>query len=150
MMRITWVAPEYHHTEKSRDWYIALIIITVSLVGASFLLDNPLFAVFIALAAGSVALFSKRLPDLIPYELSEKGIAMGAVSFPYHTLESFCISEGDQSRLLIKSKKLVSPLIVVPLGDTDINEVGELLRTHLAEEELSEPFLAKLLERAGF
>jgi hypothetical protein len=150
MNTISWKTAAYPFTEKSRDWYIALVIISISLIGASILLKNPLFAIFIAIAATSLVIFSKRPPESIDCEVGDRGVVLGSIRHPYSSLESFWIVETDQPKLLLRSKKLVAALITTPIGDADATELRAMLGKHLVEEELREPFLMRLLERAGF
>ena len=58
--------------------------------------------------------------------------------------------ENTQSKLLIKSKKLFAPHIVIPIEGVSPLEVREFLLEYLEEEEDSESLAQKIMEFFGF
>jgi hypothetical protein len=55
-----------------------------------------------------------------------------------------------QSKLLIKSQRVMVPLIVIPLEGVDPEEIRDFLLDHLLEEHHLEPLGQKIMERLGF
>jgi hypothetical protein len=53
-------------------------------------------------------------------------------------------------KLLIKSRKLFSPLIVLYIEEVDPEDVREVMLKYIAETEHHEPVLKHVLERFGF
>ena len=149
---VTWSAPEHHHIEKSSDWYWALGIIAVAGAVASILFGNTLFGIVILLGASTMVVFALREPKLMDFAVTVRGIRTGNELFPYSTLESFYIDEHDPRgpQLLIKSKRIFMPLIIVPIPEEYIDEIDFLLSPRLTEEHLEEPFSHRLLEFFGF
>lgn len=149
---LTWEAPEHRHVEKGSDWFWAVGIIAFASATASFLLGNFLFAILIFVAAAALSLVALRRPRIIAFAISTRGIRVGDTWYPYASLESFCIDIMNyaEPQLLIKSKKMYMPLIVIPLPEEYIDDVDLIIHDRLPEEELEEPFFNVLLEFFGF
>lgn len=149
---ITWEAPEHHHIEKKADWFWILGILAVSGAVAAFFFGNFLLAILILVGAGSMALIATREPRTIPFAVSTRGIRIDNQSYPYSNLDSYHIDEADPlgPQLLVKSKNLYSPLMVIPLPEEYVDDIEDLIGSRLLEEELAEPLLHKVLEFFGF
>ncbi|MFZ2523654.1 MAG: hypothetical protein WAW92_04700 [Minisyncoccia bacterium] len=151
MDNITWKTYEHIHTDKTSDWYWIVGIITISLAIISILLNNIIFAILIVVASFTLSLFASRKPNVVNVTLSDAGVAVGTVFYPYEELISYWVEIRDaHPRLIIKSKKAFMPFIGVLLDDVDPDKVGEFLGRHLANEENIEPFFEKLLIYLGF
>jgi hypothetical protein len=149
--KLEWDAHEYEHKERSSDWYWAVGIVAVSGAIASIIFGNVIFALLILLCVFSLTLHINNPPDVIQVMVNEYGITRDDTLYPYHSLHSFWVDEEHPHRkVILKSKKLLMPLIVIPLGEMDGDEVREILLKQLPEEFLSLPFLEKLLEYFGF
>ncbi len=149
---ITWEAPEHHHVEKGNDWFFALVIIVIALVIVAILFDNTLFALVIGLSGGVLFISATKRPAVIPYAVTVRGIRIDDRIYPYSTLESYRIDEEDfrGPQLLIKSTKKLMPLMVMPIPADFIDDIDEILKERLIEEDLEEPMLVKILELFGF
>lgn len=150
---IRWNAFEYEHTEKGSDWFWALGIITISAAGAAFALGNILFGILILVGAFSLALFANRHPDLIQFEINERGVVIGDTLYPYTTLDSFWIEDTVQTaipKIIIKSKKVLMPYIIIPFEHNDSTSIHDYLSEYIKEEEHNEPLSHKILEYFGF
>ncbi len=149
---ITWEAPEHHHVEKGNDWYFALIIVVVALVIAAILFGNTLFALVIGLAGGALFISASKLPAVIPYAVTVRGIRIDDHVYPFSTLESYRIDEEDSRgpQLLIKSEKKLMPLMVMPIPMDHVDDIDDILKERLIEEDLEEPLIVKILELFGF
>ena len=151
MNSITWTAPEYMHTHKSADWYWIVGIISVTLAVISILLGDILFGIFILVGAFTLSLYASRPPKLVEVKVSDKGVQIDAILYPYSTLESFWIEEKElHPRILLKSERRLAPYIIVLLGEVHPDDIREVLGTYLHEVHHSEPFLEKLLIWLGF
>lgn len=149
-----WEAHEYVFQEKTSDWYWAVGIVVVSVAVLVIIFGNLLLALLILLSGFVLALFASKKPDLVRFEVSKKGIMIDKTLYPYGTLDSFWVEDNDHlgfhSKLLIKSQKVVMPLIVIPLEGTNPEEVRDFLLDHLLEEHHSESIGKHILERLGF
>ena len=149
---VTWEAPEHHHVEKGNDWFFALFIIGAALVVVAIILNDVLFALLIGLAVGTLAVSAAKRPSVIPFAVTVRGVRIGDELHPHSTLESYAIDEEDPRgpQLLIKAKRRFMPLMVIPIPFDYIDDIESILKEKLAEEELEEPLLTKILELFGF
>lgn len=149
--KISWIATEYEHNHKDPDWFWALWIVAVSGSIAAFIYGNVLFSFLVLLSAFAIATHANKKPSPILFEVSEKGVRSGGVLYPYENLEAFCIEgESNRKKLLLQSTRLLMPLLVIPLGDTDPESVSKLLKEFLEEKTLHEPIAQKIFENFGF
>ncbi len=149
---LKWQAYEHLHREKGPDWYWVLGIIAAGSALMAIVLGNFLFAILIIVAAFALALHATKTPDLISFEINEKGIVIDTTFYPYSSLKSFWLDEEYNLRdtLIVKSSRLFMPYIVIPLEEISPVEVREFLLDFLEEEEMHEPLLQKLVEYFGF
>ncbi len=148
--RIVWQTQEYDFVQKSRDWYWVVGIIAVGIMTASILLGNVLFAILILVAAFSIMLFGARPPQGVHAELTKQGLSLNHEKYSYKELESFWIHTADPASLIFKSKKTLSPYIIVRMEYLDPENTREFLIKHLPEEEHQIPFAELLSRRLGF
>jgi hypothetical protein len=149
---ITWEAPEHHHVEKGNDWFFALAIVITALVIAAIIFNNVLFALLIGLAGGAMAVSAAKKPSIIPYAVTVRGVKIEDRIYPFATLESYNIDEEYEHgpQLLIKSNRKFMPLLVLPIPRDYIDDIEDILKEKLDEEELEEPLFVKILELFGF
>ncbi|OHA79769.1 MAG: hypothetical protein A2675_04130 [Candidatus Yonathbacteria bacterium RIFCSPHIGHO2_01_FULL_51_10] len=150
-MLISWEVPAYEHRPKTSDWYWALGIIAVSGSVAAFFLGNFLFGVLILVGAFTMGLHGGKEPPQMHVEIGERGIRIDKVLYPYMSLRSFWITPNDPPKLIILSKKIFVPHIIVPMEDAiDPLLVHEKLVPFLDEEEQQEPLPYRLMDWLGF
>ncbi|MDP2642101.1 MAG: hypothetical protein Q8P21_02325 [bacterium] len=150
--KIEWDAHEYEHKERSPDWFWAVGIIAISIAIASVIFGNIIFGILVLIGAFALSLFANRPPGTIHIVVDERGVTRAKVRYPYDTLESFWIdTDHPHNKIIIRSKKMFMPLIIVPLGESvDVEELHENLSQFLAEEYHSLPLVEKMLEYLGF
>lgn len=149
---IYWEAPEHTHIEKSADWFWALGIIALASSVTAIILNNVLFGVVILLGTATVFIVGNRPPRIIPFEVLSRGIRFDTELYPYSSLESYYIDEHNVKgpMLLIKSKKMLMPLIIMPLPEDYVDDAERLIAPRLPEEHLKEPLGHLILEFLGF
>lgn len=149
---VTWEAPEYVYTDKKADWYLVLAIIFGSLIIASVLFNNVLFALLVGVAGGALAASAARKPRVIPFAVSVRGIRVDDQLYPYSTLRAYHVDEDHEHgpKLLVLSKRRFTPLIVLPIPEEYIDDIEDIMLGKLEEKLLEEPFLFKVLEKFGF
>jgi hypothetical protein len=148
---LKWSAPEYNHYQRSKDWFWAVGIITVSIAILAFVFNNALFGILILLSAGILVFYTIRVPQSVEYEINKRGVVVGKDLHPYLTIEAFWIeTRQGEPKLIIKSKKAVMPYIIIPVHEDSVDEVASVLRQSLEEKELAEPASHKIMEYLGF
>jgi hypothetical protein len=90
-MNLSWTAPEYMHTEKSADWYWIVGIISATLAVIAIIFGNALFGVLILVSAFTLSMYASRPPHTLNITVSDKGVQVDNIFYPYNTLESFWI-----------------------------------------------------------
>ena len=84
-------------------------------------------------------------------EVNDRGIVLDDVLYPFLGLESFCIPHDEvPPRLLVKSRKMFMPYIIIYIEEADPESVREIMLRYSAEREHSESVLKLMLERLGF
>ena len=150
---ISWEAHEYLHFEKGRDWYWALGLIAVAGAVAALLYNNVLFAVFILISAFSLALFASREPEIVQFSLTQRGLRVNDVLYPWQSLESFGIDsavEEEAPKLILESRKPFAPKLSIPLENVNADAVHDFLLDFLPEDEHYEPLTHRVMEYLGF
>ncbi len=147
-----WEAHDYEHKERSSDWFWAAGIVTLAIVLVSIIFGNIIFGILILVSAISLALFINRPPENVRVSVTDKGIQRERIFYPFETLESFWIdTEHPHNKIILHSKKLFMPLILVPLNSSiNIEQLHTRLEEHLKEEYHSLPLVEKILEYLGF
>ncbi len=150
--RMEWDAHEYEHKVRSSDWFWAVGIVAVALAIAAIIFKNIILSILILVGAFALTIFAKRPPNSVRVVVDERGIVRGKVFYPYSTLESFWIdTEHTHKKIILRSEKMLMPLIVVPLNDeVNIDTLHENLSSILKEEFHALPFVEKILEYFGF
>ncbi len=158
---VTWKAHEYHHFERSTDWYWAVALVAVCICALSIFFGNYIFALLIIVAAASLTLHAAKSPELTSFELNEEGIKIismnESILYPYKNLEAFCVEEHKDennelihAKLLVKSKHFFMPFIVIIVDEITPGDVRRHLIRHLQEHDLYEPLGQRVMEYLGF
>ena len=151
--KITWEAADHIKEEKSPDWFWVVGIVTIAVAVLAIFFGNLLLALLILLAAFTSFMLAHSAPKIVDYEINRKGVRVGDILYSYATLESFWVIDEDgyeRDRILLKSRKLMMPIITVPLGETtDPEKIREYLLEYLDEEEISEPISEYLMSWLG-
>ena len=150
--KIFWRALEYKRKEKTTDWYWAVILIALAIVVTSFIIHDALFGILIMISTGILLTSTMIAPKLIDISINQKGVTVGKEMYPFATLDAFWVEsvEGEDQKILFRSKKLIMPLIVIPLEEHHHLDVRDFLLRYLPEEEMHEPISQKIMERLGF
>lgn len=149
---LEWVAHEYEHKERSQDWFWATGIITAGAALAFIIFGDVIFGILILVAAAALALFINRPPEDVSITISEQGVRRGNVLYPFDTLAGFWIdTEHPHKKVLIRSKKALMPLIIVPLSEeVSLDALRAELGKRIQEEYHSLPLAERILEYLGF
>lgn len=149
--RVSWQTVEYLHTEKTTDWYWIVSIVAISIAVIAIILHNLIFGILIIISSFTLLLFAGRKPETITVEINNLGVTVGKTRYPYGDLESFWIETREAyPKVLLKSKKVFMPFVVVLMNDVNHEQIHAVLEQHLPEKEHTEPFLEKLLLYLGF
>jgi len=150
--KISWKALEYKRKDKTADWYWAVILIALAIIIGAFFTHNGFFAILVIISTAILISFSIIAPKVVEISMNQKGITVGKETYPFATLESFWVEskDGENQKILFKSKKLVISLIAIPLEEHHHLDVREFLLKYLPEVEMHEPLSQKIMEGLGF
>lgn len=151
-LSLKWQAAEYYHYKRSNDWFWAVGIITICITILSFVFNNALFGILILISAAILVSYVLRPPKNVYYEVNRRGIKINKDLHPYLTIEAFWIETrgGGEPKIILRSRKMVQPYIIIPLHEESVDEINEVLRNFLEEKELQEPTAHKVMEYLGF
>src|ERR1035437_3103043 len=109
--KIEWFALEYEEKERSADWFWALGVIIVAGSIASIIFGDYFFAILLVLGGLSLGFFAVKKPDMISYELGEKGLKINRDLYLYENIKSFWVETEEKPILFIKSGRFLIPII---------------------------------------
>lgn len=155
--KLTWSALEYEEKERSQDWFWALGVIVVTSSIASIIFGNYFFAALLILGGLLLGFFAIKKPDLITYELNEKGLKIRNRLYPYDSIKAFWIQADFNPESNIKpiffihSERAFMPVLSIPI-DMDIAEDIHSIMSEkeIAEVEMKEHPSEKIMEVLGF
>ncbi len=148
---ISWNAPAHYYVDKHADWYWAVGVITFSLAAVAFIFGQVITGIFVVVAAVALVLHASRPPQNVLYSINDRGIVADDILYTFLELESFWIPHDQVPHtLILKSRKLFMPFIIIYIDEVDPEKVREIMLTYIAETEHREPLLKHLLERLGF
>ena len=151
MEKLSWHTHEYLHSEKTADWYWMVGIVTISIALIAIILNNIIFAILIIISSFTLSLFASKKPEIVEVMIGRTGVSVGRTQYPYSHLDSFWIETREiHPKIILKSKKIFMPLIIIFIEEHDPDDVHAALIQYLPEEEHTEPFLEKLLIYLGF
>ena len=148
-----WEADEFEYYAKKIDWYWWLGALVLVGSGAAIYFKNYFFAAFILLAGVVIVMYTRQTPDPMEVSVSEQGVKIDGVMYPYRTLDGFWIAEHENGHihLLLHSPTAYSPLHSIPVPDfIDILDLREYLAVFLQEREMTEPLLQRIGHRLKF
>ena len=150
--KLEWSALEYEEKERGNDWFWALGVIVVASSIASFIYSNYFFGLLLIIGGILLGVFAIKKPDLVFYELNEKGLKIRNRLFPYENIKSFWVkSEGEKPILFIRSERLFMPIISMPIKQYHTEEIRSfMLSNNVLEEEMKEHPSEKIMDFLGF
>jgi hypothetical protein len=148
---LRWSAYEHEHIERSNDWFWALGIAAVCAAIASLLLGDLFFSLLILLAAATIGLFARTLPEIAEFELSDRGIKANGTMHRFEEIIAFWVEDHDVPRplLLVDTVKFMSPNLVIPIENIEPHVVRAFLQERVKEVPMREPAAHKILAFFG-
>ncbi len=150
--KLEWTALEYEEKDRGNDWFWALGIIVVASSVASFIYGNFFFGLFLIIGGILVVMFAVKKPDLVFYELNEKGLKIRNRLFPYKNIKAFWVKKDtEKPTLFIKSERAFMPIISMPIDPNLADQVKDfMISGNVPEEEIKEHVSEKIMEYFGF
>lgn len=154
---LEWSTLEYEHKEKSADWFWALAIIIIASSITSIIYSNYFFATLLILSGVLLAAFANKKPEMIHYQLSNKGLRIQSRLYPYENIKSFWVQAdltgetNTKPLLFIKTQRLFMPIVYVPIENEWAEDIHAImLSKNIPELEMKEHPSEKIMESLGF
>lgn len=107
---ISWEALEYKEGTKTNDWFWALAIIVIAGSIISILAKNYFLAGILVLGGVMLGKTVNLKPEMLHYELNEKGLKIKNSLYLYESISEFSILE-ERSVLVVRSQRFLFPII---------------------------------------
>jgi hypothetical protein len=162
--KMMWSALEYEEKERSSDWFWALGIIVVTGSVAAIIFNDYFFAALLILSGILLGFFAIKKPEVISYELNDKGIRIGNRIYPYENIKSFWV-QTEQPKLahqqntetiikpllFIHSERVFMPAITIPIEETMAGNIRlKMISKSIPEVLMKEHISEKIMEVLGF
>lgn len=146
-----WDAPEYIYHEKNKRWYMYVLGFTAAAITLAIIFDSGLSALIFGLIGAIIMFTANQKPKHLKFSISPLGILAGERHFEFSHLDSFWIHymPGVQE-LSLKSKKIFSPYVKIPLGNQDPVFIRNMLISYLPEERQEEELTDMLMRKIKF
>ncbi len=146
-----WHAKEYAGSEKTAEWYWALVVVAIALFVACVLFNNILLGIVVIAATAAVAIQAARKPRIHRFSVTEHGIIIDSRLYPYDRMLHFSvleyIDETISPALSIKTRHILSPHLMIPIVGYDPVDVYHYIAMHLPEGNHHESVIDHLIER---
>lgn len=144
-----WSAPEYIRHEKSKRWYFIAALVLLTTVVLAYYTANWSMALAVLVFAG-VYLYTHKYhpPKEVPVVISELGIRMGHMLFPYSDIKAFwIIYKPDWQTLNIRVAKRWFSEISIHLNGMDPVKIRHYLVGQIPEWEGKDEQLGDIILR---
>ncbi len=150
--KLEWLALEYEEKERGNDWFWALGVIIVAGSATSFIYSNFFFGLLIIVGGILLGAFAVKKPDLVFYELNEKGLKIKSRLYPYENIKSFWVKKGgEKPTLFIRSERAFMPIISMPIEQNLTDKIKDrMISKNIPEEEMKEHVSEKIMDSLGF
>lgn len=147
-----WSALEFEKREKDVYWYSTLAIVSAALAIFFLFTKNYLGALVTVLLAALIYVYSQKDPRTIRFAITPLGVKANEDLHPFEELISFWIfyEPGEIKELSIRTRRLASPYLGLPLGNTNPIEIRKILLRFLPEKKQEEPVANILARKLGF
>lgn len=147
---ITWTAAEYAESEKSRIWFVVLIVGAAILTGlVLFFMRDIVLAVMIVAMTATVVIITKRPPREISYSLSYEAFTVNQKAFPISSFRAFgLVQEGAVWNIRLFSNKRFMPPVTAYIPNDMGEQIVDALGALLPMEDIEPDFVDKLVAKS--
>ncbi len=149
ILALEWSAPEYEYSPKSKEWYIMLGSVCVSLLIIAIYFKNLLMGVLIFTGGFTIAIMAGKKPKIVKIGIDTRGITMEKQMYSYKNIKSFWVEYEPPKRkeIILTLKEGIMPVVKIPLGKSNPNEVRKFVLRFAKEIEYEYTFTDALAER---
>jgi hypothetical protein len=146
---VAWTANEFIAHERGTGWYILLLVGTVIVAAAMYLLIKDYFATGAILVVGIItAVYTNHKPQNLAYELSTTALTIGNKTYNYNMFKSFSIIyEGEHASIHLEPVKRYMPPMTVYFPPEKENIITETIGNYLPFQERQQNLTDRLAHR---
>jgi hypothetical protein len=146
---LTWTAKEFIEHERGGGWYAMLILATMLVAGALYLVTKDFFGSGTILAVGvATAAYVSHKPKELIYEISSLGVKIGDKQYGYGLFKSFSvIHEGQHSSISLESIKKFMPPMTLYFPPENEDQIANAIGNHLPLEKREQNITERLAHR---
>lgn len=149
--KISWQALEYEEKERSKDWFWALGVFVVASSVTAIIFGDYFFAGLLILSGILLGFLAIKKPDMISYELGDKGLKIKTDIFPYDNIKAFWVETETRPALFVRVSRVFMPIFSIPIELANASDIREIMLSHsIAEEKMKEHASEKVMEALGF
>ena len=146
-----WEAPEFIYYKKNRTWFTYVVCLSLIAVFISIFTGSNLTALIFGLIGVIILTTASNEPRTIQFAISPLGVSCGDKHYPFDDIESFWIHYNqDVQEISLKSKKLLSSYVKIPLGGQDPLFIRNMLVSYLSEAKQEEEITDLLMRKIKF
>jgi hypothetical protein len=99
---LEWQDYEYDHKDKGSDWFWVVGLVGLISIILAIIFKNFLFAIILLISTFLVMLYGTRQPELINFQINQRGLKAKDDLFLFDTLKTFAIkSDTKPYKLMI-------------------------------------------------
>ena len=143
---ISWEAQEYVSRDKNVGWYIALVIIGLSLTAVGVLVKWWSFSLLIVVSVIALIVYSVRPPRMLKYTMSSKGLKEGNRMYNFEDFRAFgVINDGGHYAIVLTPRKRFSPRTWVYFPEQQGEGIVDAFGMRLPMEEVKLDVIDKIV-----
>lgn len=149
---VSWTASEYVSHEKSAGWYVRFGLVAVVAIAIVYLITGDYISIILlSLLAVVFVVFAARKPDVLQYQLDNRGITIGSKFYPVSLFRSFAvIEEGAFRSITLLPMKRFMPSISLYYAPEDEQPIMEAFGRLLPHETRQQDSIDKFMHRIRF
>lgn len=130
-----WRAPEHEIMEKSRKWYLYVLLLLVAIVAFAVYTNSPVMAITFIMIGVVGYIFIGKEPRILDFAITDEGVIAGREIYEFENMYSFWIFyESDGIKVIsLHMKNKIIPFIHIPVHDQDPFEIREVLLEYIPE-----------------
>ena len=150
---LKWQAPDSYSPGKTASWYLGLLLITVVLSAAAYLLTGDKITTGVIAACGLLfGVYAAKKPRLLNYEISQNGFAINGRYHAFADYRSYAIVRhqgGGLSAVLTPLKRFL-PYSYIYFTVNDELKITAILADSLAQQNAHTDIMDRMLRKIGF
>jgi len=132
--KLVWIADEFKAHQRDVGWYAGLFLFGAILIAWGLYTQNVITTILFVIMVFVIYILSHHEPSKVMVGISDRGITINHVFYPYANLKFFWIQNREHGQVLtVETKSFLNRHLSIELEDENPNEVRLLLMPHIEE-----------------